>query len=906
MARITHIETFGATFSGQIHMFDDLVFGFAEGTLVLHGVSRTGNAMVAWSLEDGGTNYRDRQELPEGGIALGEMKLSKLTFDGADHLTALAGSAAGLAGFAIGTVGRLDETPMAVTGAGLLGAISAFETLPQGGVDYVYSVQLGTARIQMSEIGAGGALIDRASTAVPQGGLDISDLSVVAIGSGNIMLATSAWSDRIYSFGIAGNGALVAADSIGAAEGLGIDAPTAVETFVLDGEAYAVIGSAGSNSLSVLSVAPNGAIEAVSHIVDDRYTRFENVTGLAVATGEGRVFVAAGGSDHGITLFEALAGGRLLLIGSVADELDTALQSVATVALQYDAGVLHIAIGSATEGGVTRFAMDVPSDSEQVLDTGGDDTVRGGAGDDIIFAGMGEDDVSGGDGFDVFVMSGDGKPDTIRDFEVGIDKIDLSGWDGLKGIDQLRLAITGNGGRIFYGDEVLSIFPNPRAPLTFEEIKEALSLTFHAAPVASIFAGDDGTWVAVETESGADAGESVGSVRGGTGETDGGTDGGDTGGGGGGASGSSGGGVIGEGVILGQAGPDSITGGVGADLIYGIAGNDTLAGAAGDDLLDGGTGNDVLSGQSGNDTIYGQDGTDTINGGAGADLLIGGPGGDTIVVDHAGDNVVESRSWDGTDLVIASVDFRMGRDHIENLELRGTAILGAGNGLTNDIRGNNEDNILDGGKNNDTLTGGAGNDTYLVRAPGDLVVEAKGSGDADVVKAFRAYELTANVERLYLQTLRNDAGQGIAGVNGIGNALDNLIVGNPFDNVIVGREGSDTLRGQAGADTFVFDRRISAQNIDRIMDFNTNTANEGDRIAIKQSIVSDSGLRTGPLAAGHLAFGTRALDGNDRFVFDAATGRLWYDADGVGGQAQRLMATFEQDAQLSGSDIFLV
>ena len=209
-------------------------------------------------------------------------------------------------------------------------------------------------------------------------------------------------------------------------------------------------------------------------------------------------------------------------------------------------------------------------------------------------------------------------------------------------------------------------------------------------------------------------------------------------------------------------------------------------------------------------------------------------------------------------------------------------MLGAGNGLRNEIRGNDQDNILDGGPNIDTL------------------IEGPGRGGADTVKAFFSYALPAHVERLYLQTVLTKAGDPLT-INGIGNGLDNLIIGNPYDNLIAGREGRDTLRGQAGADTFVFDRAPGRDNVDRIIDFNTNEANEGDLLKMKGALFG--GLAAGLLEADLFVAGTRAQDGNDRFIFDRASGQLWFDGDGAGGDAQRLVATFEQNAQVTASDI---
>lgn len=313
------------------------------------------------------------------------------------------------------------------------------------------------------------------------------------------------------------------------------------------------------------------------------------------------------------------------------------------------------------------------------------------------------------------------------------------------------------------------------------------------------------------------------------------------------------------------------------------------------------TGNNVVIGCGGHDRLEAAGGDDTLFGGGGNDTLNGGPGSDIIHVDDTGDRVAESRRWAGTDTVISSVDFRMGTAHIENLELTGSAILGAGNGLMNLITGNDEDNILDGGKNIDTLIGGEGNDTYLIRSPGDNAVELAGEG-IDTVKAFRAYALDANVERLFLQTLRNEAGEGISGINGIGNELDNTIVGNPFDNVLVGRNGRDTLKGQAGADTFVFDRPLGPDNYDRIIDFNVNEVDEGDILRFKADVLH--GMTAGPLDATMLAFGPVATDPAHRFIFDQAAGKLYWDTDGSGNLAtQVLLMTFDQNATVTIDDI---
>ena len=61
------------------------------------------------------------------------------------------------------------------------------------------------------------------------------------------------------------------------------------------------------------------------------------------------------------------------------------------------------------------------------LDGGrGDDLLRGGGGADLLGDGPGRDLLAGGRGRDVFELAADGKPDAVRDFQDGIDRLRLS------------------------------------------------------------------------------------------------------------------------------------------------------------------------------------------------------------------------------------------------------------------------------------------------------------------------------------------------------------------------------------------------------------------------------------------------------------------------------------------------
>lgn len=321
-------------------------------------------------------------------------------------------------------------------------------------------------------------------------------------------------------------------------------------------------------------------------------------------------------------------------------------------------------------------------------------------------------------------------------------------------------------------------------------------------------------------------------------------------------------------IINGNELGNTLRGAAGNDMLNGSTGNDILDGGAGADAMTGGAGNDIyvvdhlgdqvaenadegidavqsgidytlganvenlaltgsalygagneldnvitanglgntLMGRAGNDVLNGGDGNDLLDGGSGADTMIGGHGNDFYIVDDANDVVGEGMN-EGSDTVQAGVNYTL-TANVENLDLAGSAILGAGNELDNVINANNLGNVLSGDAGNDVLNGGDGNDSldggagadamkggkgddlYMVDHIGDQVVENFSEGDDDVQSSID-YVLTANVENLSLSG---------SATHGTGNELDNVIVANDLGNVLSGAAGNDVLDGGAGND----------------------------------------------------------------------------------------------------------
>ncbi|HST36531.1 MAG TPA: calcium-binding protein [Allosphingosinicella sp.] len=382
--------------------------------------------------------------------------------------------------------------------------------------------------------------------------------------------------------------------------------------------------------------------------------------------------------------------------------------------------------------------------------------------------------------------------------------------------------------------------------------------------------------------------------------------------------------------------------------IDGTTGPDALSGTSGDDTINGMDGNDLLSGLGGTDTLNGGGGNDRLGGGAGADVMNGGTGDDTFFVDNAGDQIGELVG-EGSDVVAASVDYVLTPGASVELMTTGGAggtapINLTGNELANQIWGNAAGNMLSGGGGNDvllgfggadtlsggegndmlfggagaadTLVGGLGDDLYFIDDAGDIVVEASGEG-RDIVASNLDYALGpgASIELMTtgfiggtatLNLTGNELGNELWGNDGVnalhgggGNATDALF-GFGGNDRLDGGGGLDLLVGGAGQDSFVFADTLNSAEADIIADFSS----ADDMILLDDAVFA--GLALGALNPAAFVTGPAALDANDRIIYDATNGRLYFDADGSGTRAAIQFATLSGNPALNAGDFTII
>jgi Ca2+-binding RTX toxin-like protein len=229
---------------------------------------------------------------------------------------------------------------------------------------------------------------------------------------------------------------------------------------------------------------------------------------------------------------------------------------------------------------------------------------------------------------------------------------------------------------------------------------------------------------------------------------------------------------------------------------------------------------------------------------------------------------------------------------------------------TDRLQGGAGNDTLDGGSGVDVMIGGDGHDRFYVDARTDTIIETAKGGIDTVVTAVN-YTLSSAGE---VEDLTAVAGK--TNLSLTGNKLANVITGNSGRNTVDGGSGNDKLygglgndrlKGGSGKDAFVFDTKPNkTSNLDKITDFKVSD----DSIWLDNKVFSKlgSGSPTKPKKLGIDMFvkGSQAQDAEDRVIYDAKSGALYYDADGTGKAAQVKIATLSKNLKLAHDDFFVI
>ncbi|MBA3909840.1 MAG: hypothetical protein C0524_08095, partial [Rhodobacter sp.] len=827
------METFTAAPLNLVSGISDMELVVQGGNVLLYTATRAGGGVLALDV-DAAMTMVDQELIAPGTTLPAEAMIEVLTVGGTPHLVITGASQGGVQAYALQANGAL-AAPLQLPGS-LGGTLGAQAVVQVDGATYFYAARMGESTIHAYTVAADGSMTLAGSRVIDTGklGIDLSALTPVTVGGESYLVSLSLLGDVVRAFPIGAGGVLGPPQMLGAPQGLGISDPSAVKVVETGGLTYLLVASPGSSSLSVIEIAPGGAMRVADHVVDTLDTRFQGVQAVATAVVGDRVFVMAGGGDGGVTLMTLMPDGRLVLVGQQLQTSGLALDNITAMTARVVDGRIELFV--AGEGtGITRLQIDpgplAPVRSggseaatlvggaagDMILGGDGNERIEGGAGADILADGAGTDALYGGAGADIFVLAADGVPDVIGDFQLGIDRIDLSAWGPVHSLAALTIIATATGALITFGDETLEIRSAnglPIQPGAFR-LGDFVGL-WHAPPPAP----DDSGRISGSDQSdlltGTDADETF-VISAGT----------DTINGGGGFdlldfSGAA------SGFTISLQSPHQNTGPAAGQTYLSIEGvigsrlSDVITGNEADNLLDGGAGNDRLFGGAGNDTLLGGAGNDLLVGGPGADRMDGGSGRDRISYYQAATAVLADMSAPGRNTGEAAGDVYLGLEDLEGSRF-GDTLIGDSQGNTiwgldgNDriegrdgkdtLIGGNGDDTLIGGTGSDRLEGGAGFDiaSYADSAAAitvDLLTASQSTGDAagDTYIAIEGFELSAQADSFFGSTL-GDFAWGLAGNDRLeGRAGDDGLDGGAGNDTLLGGDGNDSLTGGEGLD----------------------------------------------------------------------------------------------------------
>ncbi|MBB94223.1 MAG: hypothetical protein CML68_06445 [Rhodobacteraceae bacterium] len=733
MAEIIYVTTLGSDLEAT-GAVTDLDILWTDTGPVLYATCQVTGTVSAYDVSGGTPAQVDSQALPGDINQLGGLDVTLVEFGDTTQMVTLAGSTTGLPAYALGTDGAINgQTDH--DASGLAGPVWASASITLATGTYFFAATEAAGRLGTYQTHADGSMTLVQNPVPPTGKpADIAAMVTVMDGAAGYLVLASATQDVLQCYRVNNDGSLRQEDSIGVADGLGINSPAVMATVTLDGQPFVIAGAAGSSSLSVVSI-DEGRMTATDHVVDSLDTRFQGASALAATVVDGRAFVVAAGGDDGLTLMSLLPTGRLVVLDTIADTLEMGLDAVDCLALAGQNGVLDIFVGSGTEGGVTQLSYALGT-AVTLVGTAGNDVLTGGAGDDILVGGQGADQLRGGDGADVFVFDmGDGALDKVMDFQAGTDTLDLSGWTMLRSADQIGFTVLSNGIQLTYAEETLQVFSADGTSLSEADIRAAMTPgSLIHTPVTSTTA--EGLVLT-------------------------GTDGNDTLQGG-----------AGDDFLQGLGGGDALIGGAGIDTaVYsestgqlvvdlnkpednkGVAIGDTydsienLIGSDGRDIFKGNTEDNFISGGNNKDSLIGRKGDDRLDGGADDDKLEGGLGADTLIGGEGNDRVMYKRAVDPLIADLAnperntgeaagdvyvdmeemvggrSDDFIFGDDASNKLWGREGNDEVYGRGGNDTIYGSHGEDWLDGGAGNDILTGGGHHDAFAFGAGHDQITD---------------------------------------------------------------------------------------------------------------------------------------------------------------------------------------
>lgn len=410
-----------------------------------------------------------------GTLAVGQLTLTEV--DGVPTLLPSAKFDDNVATYTIDDTGNISNPMPQPQGGNTVSPFTVTHSVIVGDKTYLYAAERGVSGIASYWMQPGDSFSAKVSYAASSFDFfgDVAAFASVPVGAATYLFTASAFDAGLNSFSVGANGGLELIDSVAPSEASGFSLPQALETVALNGQAYLLMASAGTNSITSYVVGNDGTLTETDHLIDTTNTRFQDAGVLESFTYDDRGFILAAGSDDGLTLLEISTRGTLSVLAVLADDFNTTLNNITDIEVAILGTEIHAFVSSGVENGFTQIKINIDNNGITVIGTAAHDTLNGtaqndtlvgfdgsdrlygGNGNDLMVDGTGRDHFFGGVGVDIFQFEPDNTLDLIRDYEVGIDKIDLSFLGAAASMEDLNITGRSFGAVIIAGTEEIRI-----------------------------------------------------------------------------------------------------------------------------------------------------------------------------------------------------------------------------------------------------------------------------------------------------------------------------------------------------------------------------------------------------------------------------------------------------------------
>lgn len=413
----------------------------------LFGASAAGGGVLVREVE-AGLAIRDAEDFTPSVWLDAPRKLQVVDLDGASVLLATGRTGTMIEGWEITADGLLGAArPLTLIG-GSPGALLALDETWLEGQHLFATASRHAAGVQIwTRAGDTLQLVNQTGPLQFLGTGAVQALSLAHPGGVPHVLALDVQTHALTGFSLGAGGQLGAPNRLDLRDGLYIGTPTHLEVVQMGDASFAILGAAGSSSIAVVALAPDGQMWVTDQVNDTVETRFQNVSALDVLDANGQVYVLTGGVDTGLSLLSLTSAGRLIHLGSISDEQrDMALQDVSDVEMIWRDGGLDIFVSGEVLPGQTVSGRGITQ-----LRVEGDGLLP-----NVPVPSTGLVHI-GTHAADLFIIDGSAPGERVTGFELGRDRLDLSGLGLFYSMDDLQFTPTSTGAVIRLNEAEVTI-----------------------------------------------------------------------------------------------------------------------------------------------------------------------------------------------------------------------------------------------------------------------------------------------------------------------------------------------------------------------------------------------------------------------------------------------------------------